>query len=119
MVSEMRGRSARRPRRGGRFGGNKPVPARGCAPPRHYNAPMTASAPDYPTLQRIGWPWGGPPEDPDWQAVFALHPEGRPARVSEQHRTGYALAESPDSGFRVESPPEWQRRPVFTSDGIP
>ncbi len=80
---------------------------------------MIAPEPDYPSLQRIGWPWDGPPQDPAWQALCARHPDGRPARVSEQHRTGYALAEGPEAGFRVESPPEWQRRPVFTADGIP
>src|SRR5690606_11820850 len=83
-------------------------------------APMTSPEPDYPTLQRIGWPWAGPPADPAWQALFERHPEGRPARVSEQHRTGYALSDAPDTvPFRVESPPEWQRRPVFTADGVP
>lgn len=80
---------------------------------------MDLPAPDYTALQRIGWPWAGPPEDPAWQALFERHPEGRPARVSEQHRTGYVLADAPDTGFRVESPPEWQRRPVFTADGVP
>jgi ribosome biogenesis GTPase / thiamine phosphate phosphatase len=74
---------------------------------------------DWTPLRRIGWPWAGAAEDPAWQALAAAHPEGRPARVSEQHRTGYVLADSPDSGFRVESPPEWQRRPVFKDDGVP
>ncbi len=74
---------------------------------------------DFAPLRRIGWPWAGPAEDPAWQAAFAAHPGARPARVSEQHRTGYVLADAPDTGFRTESPPEWQRRPVFTADGVP
>ena len=74
---------------------------------------------DYAPLRHIGWPWVGPAEDPAWQALAAAHPTGRPARVSEQHRTGYVLADAPDTGFRAESPPEWQRRPVFKADGVP
>ena len=70
---------------------------------------------DYASLRRIGWPWVGPPEDPAWQTVAARHPGARPGRVSEQHRTGYVLADAPDTGFRVESPPEWQRRPASTT----
>src|SRR5690606_11897539 len=100
-------------------GGRMPASADGAPPGRHYNAPMTAPGPDYPILQRIGWPWAGAPEDPAWQAMFEQHPQALPARVSEQHRTGYVLSDAPESGFRVESPPEWQRRPVFTPEGIP
>ena len=84
-----------------------------------YNAAMTTASPDYTSLRRIGWPWAGGAEAPAWQAPAAAHPGARPARVSEQHRTGYVLADGPDAGFRVESPPEWQRRPVFTADGVP
>lgn len=80
---------------------------------------MTDAAPDYATLRRIGWPWEGPAEDPEWQALAATHPGSRPARVIEQHRTGYVLAEAPEVGFRAESPPEWMRRPVFRPDGVP
>ena len=80
---------------------------------------MDPTAPDYAPLHRIGWPWAGAAEDPAWQALAAAHPGSRPARVSEQHRSGYVLAEGPDSGFRAESPPEWQRRPVFSADGVP
>ena len=32
-----------------------------------------------------------------------------PARVIEQHRSGYIVADGPDDGFTVESLPEWQR----------
>jgi ribosome small subunit-dependent GTPase A len=80
---------------------------------------MNLPGPDYTALQRIGWPWAGPPEDPAWQALFQAHSQARPARVSEQHRTGYVLADAPDAGFRAESPPEWMRRPVFRPDGVP
>ena len=81
--------------------------------------PMDAADFDFVPLRRIGWPWAGPAEDGRWQAVFAAHPGARTARVSEQHRTGYVLADAPEAGFRAESPPEWQRRPVFTADGVP
>ncbi|TQV18844.1 GTPase RsgA, partial [Xanthomonas perforans] len=50
---------------------------------------MSDTPPAYPTLQSIGWPWPGPPQEPAWQAVFAAHPQALPARVVEQHRTGY------------------------------
>ncbi len=137
MVSEMwRGGARQRPpgQAGRRFRRKRPAPVAalhvasgtasrrphaGAPPARHYNAPMTAPGPDYPTLQRIGWPWAGAPEDPAWQGMFEQHPQALPARVSEQHRTGYVLSDAPESGFRVESPPEWQRRPVFTPEGIP
>lgn len=80
---------------------------------------MTTVPPDYTPMRRIGWPWAGAAEDPAWQALAAAHPGARPARVSEQHRTGYVLSDGPEAGFRAESPPEWQRRPVFTADGVP
>ncbi|MDZ3798963.1 MAG: ribosome small subunit-dependent GTPase A [Xanthomonadales bacterium] len=80
---------------------------------------MDAADFDYAPLRRIGWPWPGAAEDPAWQAVMAAHPGARPARVSEQHRSGYVLSDAPDAGFRAESPPEWQRRPVFSADGVP
>lgn len=85
----------------------------------HLQCRMADPAPpDYDRLRPIGWPWPGAPEDAHWQAMFAQHPGARPARVSEQHRTGYVLADAPDTGFRTESPPEWQRRPVFTAAGV-
>src|SRR5690606_42152274 len=37
------------------------------------------------------------------------HPQARPARVVEQHRSGYVVATGPDDGVAVESLPEWQR----------
>src|SRR5690606_10960765 len=59
-------------------------------------------------LRAIGWPHAGPP-GVDWAGVMAAHPAARPARVVEQHRTGYEVAEGPDDGVAGESLPEWQR----------
>jgi ribosome biogenesis GTPase / thiamine phosphate phosphatase len=64
-------------------------------------------------LRAIGWPWPGPAEDPAWRELIAAHPQGRPARVVEQHRSGYIVAEGPGDGFASESPPEWQRPPSY------
>ncbi|MGE6333389.1 ribosome small subunit-dependent GTPase A, partial [Stenotrophomonas sp. NPDC077659] len=47
--------------------------------------------PDFNALQTIGWPWPGPPQQADWQAAMAAHPQARPARVIEQHRTHYVV----------------------------
>jgi ribosome biogenesis GTPase len=44
---------------------------------------------------------------------MADHPQARPARVVEQHRSGYIVAEGPEDGFATESPPEWQRPPSY------
>ena len=60
-------------------------------------------------LRAIGWPFAGSPTDPAWTGVMAAHPGARPARVTEQHRSGYVVAESPDEGYAPESLPEWQR----------
>lgn len=65
--------------------------------------------PDFAALRVIGWPWAGEPEDPAWRAAMAAHPQARPARVVEQHRSGYVVADGPGEGFTVESLPEWQR----------
>ena len=64
---------------------------------------------DFAALRLIGWPWPGLPGDPAWAALFALHPQARPARVSEQHRSGYVVADAPDAALRTESMAEWQR----------
>ena len=60
-------------------------------------------------LRAIGWPFAGPPTDPAWAGAMSAHPSARPARVTEQHRSGYVVAESPDEGYSPESLPEWQR----------
>ena len=60
-------------------------------------------------LRAIGWPWAGEPDDPRWRETLAAHPAARPARVIEQHRSGYVVTETPDAGFPAESLPDWQR----------
>jgi len=60
-------------------------------------------------LRAIGWPYAGPPTDPGWAQAIAAHPGARPARVTEQHRSGYVVAEAPGEGYSPESRPEWQR----------
>ena len=60
-------------------------------------------------LQAIGWRWTPSTLDPAWAALLAAHPQARPARISEQHRSGYLVAETVDASCRAESLPEWQR----------
>ena len=60
-------------------------------------------------LQAIGWRWTPPTLDPAWAGLIAAHPQARPARISEQHRSGYLVAETIDASHRAESLPEWQR----------
>jgi len=60
-------------------------------------------------LQAIGWRWTPASLDPEWAAAMNAHPQARPARISEQHRSGYLVAESVDASHRAESLPEWQR----------
>lgn len=76
-----------------------------------------SSAPSVPSvavLAAIGWPWpgtaAGDVDDPAWAALIVAHPDARPARVIEQHRTGYVVAEAAGHALAVESPPEWMRR---------
>lgn len=73
---------------------------------------------DTGALRQIGWPYPGPPSDPAWAALMAAHPHATPARVVEQHRTGYGVAARPGEVRRVESMPEWQR-PRFPSHERP
>lgn len=73
-----------------------------------------------PALVAIGWPFpdigagsgtaAGEVTDAAWAAVIAAHALARPARVIEQHRSGYVVAEAPGHALTVESPPEWMRR---------
>jgi ribosome biogenesis GTPase len=64
-------------------------------------------------LRAIGWPYplhgDAPVGDPAWADLMAAHPGARPARVVEQHRSGYLVAEAPGQAVSVESLPEWQR----------
>lgn len=72
---------------------------------------MTASAIDTPAhaaLRAIGWPHAGDVPDGPWREAMAAHPQAAPARVVEQHRTGYLVAQAPDEAVGVESLPEWQ-----------
>ncbi|HWI23448.1 MAG TPA: GTPase RsgA, partial [Lysobacter sp.] len=69
-------------------------------------------------LRAIGWPYEGAPEDPAWAAMLAAHPRARPARVTEQHRSGYLVAEGPDASAPAESPPEWQRTPSYRKGAV-
>ena len=72
-------------------------------------------------LQAIGWPLGEAGREglEDWREAMQAHPGARPARVVEQHRSGYVVAEEPGASFQVESPTEWQRRPSYHKGGIP
>ena len=67
------------------------------------------SSPETAPLRRIGWPFPGEVDDPAWQAVTAAHPQARPARVVEQHRSGSVVADAPEAAIKAESPPEWTR----------
>ena len=60
-------------------------------------------------LQSIGWRWTPATLQSGWAEVMAAHPGARPARISEQHRSGYLVAESVNAAHRAESLPEWQR----------
>nr|WP_229659217.1 ribosome small subunit-dependent GTPase A [Luteimonas terricola] len=57
-------------------------------------------------MQAIGW---RADIDPRWRDAMAAHPDAHPARVVEQHRSGYVVATGPGEGVAVESLPEWQR----------
>lgn len=73
-----------------------------------------APVPSVAVLAAIGWPWPGTltvdVDDPTWARLIEAHPDARPARVIEQHRTGYMVAEAAGHALAVESPPEWMRR---------
>ena len=66
-------------------------------------------------LQAIGW---RTPADPQWADLLLAHPQSRPARVIEQHRSGYVVAEGPGEGHVAESPQEWQRAPNYRKGGL-
>ncbi|MFT3755437.1 MAG: ribosome small subunit-dependent GTPase A [Pseudoxanthomonas sp.] len=70
---------------------------------------MPETAPETSPLRHIGWPLVAGESDPQWQALFAAHPQARPARVIEQHRSGYVVADAPEVTIKAESPPEWMR----------
>ena len=61
-------------------------------------------------LEAIGWRWSPPASPtPGWDGWLAAHPGARPARIVEQHRSGYLVAECVAASHRAESLPEWQR----------
>ncbi|HZF99290.1 MAG TPA: ribosome small subunit-dependent GTPase A [Pseudoxanthomonas sp.] len=70
---------------------------------------MIAAPSDVSALRLIGWPYEDAPEDAAWVQAFASHPQARPARVVEQHRSGYVVADAPGAALKAESLPEWQR----------
>lgn len=80
--------------------------------------PETPLAPsfDLRPLRAIGWPYAQATADPVWAALLAAHPQSRPARVIEQHRSGYVVADGPEASLRAESLPEWQRPPGYRKD---
>jgi len=65
-------------------------------------------------IEAIGW---RTPADPQWARLMAAHAGARPARVIEQHRSGYVVAEGPGEGHAAESPQEWQRAPNYRKGG--
>lgn len=67
---------------------------------------MTPDPDDFTPLRLIGWP---SPVDAAWAAALAERPQARPARIIEQHRSGYVAAVAAETSFKVESPPEWMR----------
>lgn len=75
--------------------------------------------PDLAALQAIGWPLAddGLPTETTWREALILRPHARPARVVEQHRSGYIVADGPEHSFSVESLPEWQRPATYRKGG--
>lgn len=69
-------------------------------------------------MRAIGWPLEGPPTQGPWAEAMGAHPDARPARVVEQHRSGYIVAEDIAGGYAVESLPDWQR-PRFPPEQRP
>jgi len=63
-------------------------------------------------LRAIGWPAAdedGARLPPGWREALDAHPDARPARVAEQHRSGYVLVDGAAHAFTAESLPDWQR----------
>ncbi|MDA3923038.1 MAG: ribosome small subunit-dependent GTPase A [Salinisphaera sp.] len=60
-------------------------------------------------MRAIGWPFPAAPADHPWAELWAALPGSYPARVVEQHRSGYVVADTIDHSLVVESLPEWQR----------
>ncbi|MEN1944397.1 ribosome small subunit-dependent GTPase A [Luteimonas sp. MJ293] len=75
-----------------------------------------AAEADQTALRAIGWPAVGEPLPEAWVELMAEHPQARPARIVEQHRTGYLATDGLGPAAVVESLPEWQL-PRFPSEG--
>lgn len=75
-----------------------------------------AAGTDHAALRAIGWPAVGEPLPEAWGALIAAHPQARPARIVEQHRTGYMATDGTGPAVAVESLPEWQL-PRFPAEG--
>ena len=84
----------------------------------HDDRPRPRLTPGPAALRAIGWPLEGPPTQGPWAEAMAAHPDARPARVVEQHRSGYIVAEDIAGGYAVESLPDWQR-PRFPPEQRP
>ncbi len=69
-------------------------------------------------LSAIGWRWTPQALPPAWAALLAGHPAARPARIVEQHRSGYRVAEAIDQAIPAESLPEWQRAGSYRKGDI-
>lgn len=94
------------------------APSTGLESRHEHRLPLHLN-PRFAALRAIGWPFDGPPAAGDWQALMAAHPQARPARVIEQHRSGYIVAEGIGAGFSVESLPQWQRSPSYKKGASP
>ncbi|WP_243713567.1 ribosome small subunit-dependent GTPase A [Luteimonas terrae] len=70
-----------------------------------------------PALRAIGWPFDGAATGP-WAGVMATHPQARPMRIVEQHRSGYLVAGAPGEAIAVESLPDWLRRSGYRKGTI-
>ncbi len=76
---------------------------------------IETATPGLADLQAIGWPLAddGLPVELAWREAMVLRPHARPARVVEQHRSGYIVADGPEHSFSVESLPEWLRPATY------
>lgn len=60
-------------------------------------------------LRAIGWPCPDTPAHAHWRTLLQTHPRAQPARIIEQHRSGYRVATGPHHSMPAISLPEWQR----------
>lgn len=74
--------------------------------------------PPVTALTAIGWRAPPPALEAAWAALQAQYPQARPARIVEQHRSGYRVAEDAQAIWPAESLPEWQRAGSYRVGGI-